>query len=729
MKLYIPTTTLNFNNILSNESISPASFYKIRGFGYSRWTEIPENVTDNYIVLYDSFYNIGRDASEIEDHPLVIAINTQEQFQEIEKGIFITDKTIYLNPWNTEFIFFSNKDKLTTLSLSDSSLETKMIRLYQKNFLIQPSYGSFPTVEKVLPGNVNQAEISHDRIINRLKGLLYGYYIGALLSIDKSKVEDYNILKELLNIFASILSNPSRIPSPEQRDKLSFLLFSHALTSPINKNILSKINEIRQGKDPEWAIEIFKIIYFNPIHKINISSILKELQEGPIEENGAIKWVTNELNLLDTEINKNKKPLSPDDAEIIVIKGQLHSISKTIISDLEENKLFIGLINYILTDNTITGKTSSLKTYLADTLTVQAKKILGANWDESYIRKFLNQLRRHVRGEQFNQEWNNGILSSLAAVILKGDDWESLLDFMKRKGMTDYRLAYAFYGIFNGFANLTRDFTDLLLNNENRYVASVYQEFHGQLHNEPIITTHTDIEIGADKSFAQRVLDFYRSNTAIKKQEDLEQGLRQALHRIGNIEDGYVFVCVLNDYPKWSSRTTAWKEMQREFCPEYEYLRKFNPQKNTCKTKKNNLFSNIKDAFGTLSDPITTDSNLSKESNQPVSESTTKHNETEGKIHFNISYTDTILRIIGEQNPNIGEKTLDCVRYDLEWALDPEYSVGKSELGLLKKFEWKLNRGKNERVSKFGKQMDWKIQLYQGLDIEKIIKTIKDYLN
>ena len=32
-KIYIPTTTLNFNNILSTESISPAIFYEKRGFG------------------------------------------------------------------------------------------------------------------------------------------------------------------------------------------------------------------------------------------------------------------------------------------------------------------------------------------------------------------------------------------------------------------------------------------------------------------------------------------------------------------------------------------------------------------------------------------------------------------------------------------------------------------------------------------------------------------------
>lgn len=67
----------------------------------------------------------------------------------------------------------------------------------------------------------NYIEIKHDKVINRLKGLLYGYYIGALLSSEKSAVEYYNTLKELQNIFAAILSNPLRKPTLEQEKKLT----------------------------------------------------------------------------------------------------------------------------------------------------------------------------------------------------------------------------------------------------------------------------------------------------------------------------------------------------------------------------------------------------------------------------------------------------------------------------------------------------------------------------
>lgn len=79
-KLYIPTSTCNFNNILSSESISPKAFYALRKFGYSRWTNIPENDNDNVILLYEEPFAFSRPKSDTEDHPMLVEIETDEEF-------------------------------------------------------------------------------------------------------------------------------------------------------------------------------------------------------------------------------------------------------------------------------------------------------------------------------------------------------------------------------------------------------------------------------------------------------------------------------------------------------------------------------------------------------------------------------------------------------------------------------------------------------------------------
>lgn len=581
MKYYIPTTTLNFNNILSSESVSPYIFFQKRGFGYSRWFVIPENEQSNCIVLYDSLSYPERGDSELEDHPMVIEINTNEIFREVEKGIYISDKTIYLNPWNTRFIFFNEQDRKVALSLSDSSLETKMIRLYQKGFEIRFADKPYSRLKNEVLGELNNSEIEHDRIINRLKGLMYGYYIGALLSSEKSTVEYYNTLKDLQNIFAAILSNPRREPTSEQELKVNSLTSSLLFYNPIFREIEHLV------RDRDMAIEVVKIFkkHGHPISNLNPSSFFRALREDSPENNSALQWISEELKHINSISQINRVQLSPDASEIVVVDNKLRSIGETVILDKVDNNLFIELINHILTDESINGKISSQRAELADNLTGKARDVLGAEWETSPIRTFLNQLRKHIRGDEFNQKWNNGVLSSLAAVVLKGDDWEVLLDFMKRKGMTDYRLAYAFYGVFNGFANLTRDFTDLLLNNDSAYVASVYKEFHGSIHGEKIETLSPAIEpespkatsvIPVVKSYKDRIWDFYISNVRKRKknQAQLDEELKCALERIGDSEDGYVFVCVLNDYSLWSSKTKAWTEMQQEFCPDYEKIRK-----------------------------------------------------------------------------------------------------------------------------------------------------------
>lgn len=172
-KLYIPISTFNFNNILSSESISPKAFYGLRGFGYSRWLSIPENNIDNVVLLYDKPYKFSRTISDIEDHPMLVEIITDESFPQINEGVFYSDHTIYLSPYRTKFIFFSEQVKRIVMSLSDSSLETKMMRVYGKRFVVEiPNNQSIPHVS--LNVKLNESEIRKDFQINKMKGLLEG---------------------------------------------------------------------------------------------------------------------------------------------------------------------------------------------------------------------------------------------------------------------------------------------------------------------------------------------------------------------------------------------------------------------------------------------------------------------------------------------------------------------------------------------------------------------------
>ena len=82
MKLYIPTCTLNFNNIFSTESISPAAFYTKRNFGNKRYYKVEANDLDNVVMLYSKYPLFRINDDDMENSPMVIEIESDEYHKE-----------------------------------------------------------------------------------------------------------------------------------------------------------------------------------------------------------------------------------------------------------------------------------------------------------------------------------------------------------------------------------------------------------------------------------------------------------------------------------------------------------------------------------------------------------------------------------------------------------------------------------------------------------------------
>lgn len=482
MKYYIPTTTLNFNNIMSSESVSPKAFYARRGFGYPRWEAIPENEEDNVVLLYEQPFKLTRPKSDKEDHPMLIEIETEEEFPKAGKGVRYSDHTIYLSQWRTRIIFFSEKDKLTTLSMSDSASEVKMRGLYERGFMVDAHIkGKVPKGGKVEVA-LNEAEMERDYKLNKLKGLLYGYYIGALLSSSPESVKEYNELRELEEIFSAVLSLGGHVVTPRQEKRLEELL------GEIRKE---EIREkwypiVRSTGSSMVDYQVEKVIAafekagakFPFTDKERVLSYLK----GESENNRAMNWLKQKQRELNRRMGKERQLLSSSADEIVLGEVRLNKISEKVLRNEDENLLMRVWVNEALLSKEYNGKVSVFKDDLATEIVTKARdEVYKERWEGCEAKALLNGMRRYVKGEETDFAWDNLLASSMAAVLAKGSEWDKLLDFMRSKGMADYRLAFAFYGELNGFAGLGRDFTDNLLGCEEGYVDGVYVEFMGQL--------------------------------------------------------------------------------------------------------------------------------------------------------------------------------------------------------------------------------------------------------
>lgn len=482
---YIPTSSLNFNNILSSESISPKAFYQGRAFGYSRWASIPENPYENSIVLYDQLCSFVRPKSDYEDHPMVVEVVLDDiiidAFTRLDEHTVLSDRTIYLDPFTTRIFFFSENEKRIALSLSDSSIETKFVRLYQKKILvIAPPVVSYqlPNLSKEVQ-SLNMAEIDRDKRINRMKGLLYGYYIGGLLSSSREDVIKLNSQREIQDILAAVLASYDHKATPQQRVRLKELYSSLQPEIPF----FTKLSNIVSEKSLFDAIvSLVRGEYGYIRGEFDVDRKISQLLSANPQEGK--NPVIEEINLLirqtKTVMAKKVKPISVMEGQIVVMDGSLLHINLPGLSN-SDKVLYTAWINDVLSKDEYSGKISTFKETLSDDVTRKAKEVFEPEWKGSYPEITLNALRRHVRGDEFNHVWKEDIYSALSAVIIRGDDWQKLLQYMQDKVMTDYRLAFSMYGTINGFANLPRDFTDVLFNRDSKYIADVYKEFYGQL--------------------------------------------------------------------------------------------------------------------------------------------------------------------------------------------------------------------------------------------------------
>jgi len=502
---------------------------------------------------------------------MLIEINTDEEFKQISEDVFYTNKTIYLNPWDTIFYFFSEKVKLTVLSMSESSLETKTVRLYEKKMKVSTFEGEYEKVEfmSVRPSDNEVSQyIEKDYILNKMKGLLYGYYIGANLSMSSDLVNQLTTLREIQSIFLSIRSSQDKQPSQSQRKRLEELFLEIDHYHPIYRELKNEF----QNENPDTINHFFVFIkkkcpsYFSDK---SINNLLSQLQ-ADTDSNSSLSWIEEEIKKQNGEIISNRQRLDPDKAEIIVSSQDRLVSQKTIDDELMSN-LMRHWVNDVFCSRSFDGNISPKRELLSDEITKKAKEVIGNTWDDSSVRTYLNQLRRHVRGQVFDQPWDNGLLSSTAAVLIKGDDWESMLHFMQSKGMHDYRLAFAIYGVLNGFANMTRDFTDKLLNEESNYLMKVYREFYGQLHEKDILGTIERMEqtkklTPVDTHRAQ--IEYSTTNIsnewadeirhyaegAIKRDKNkLLRSLEDALRENGNNRNYHVFFGILAQLDGWST--------------------------------------------------------------------------------------------------------------------------------------------------------------------------------
>lgn len=643
MKLYIPTTTLNFDNILSSESISPKAFYEKRGFGYKTWETVDENNLENGIVLYKQPFSFTRPDNGFDDYPMLVEMeinqNECDRFVKCEDWGYIVNHTLYLTPVTSRFIFFSSEHENITISKAKINPEVKSLALYVKRFDVK----TFPKMQRQIEvedvETVNTEALKSDFHLNKMKGFMYGYIIGRIRSLSKDDVDDLQCFYDLGKRSASRISGLSE----EENDELL-----------------------------RWK-------------KLHAS---------------AMEWIVF------LEMKGNKKYSVFDEKGVPEIKTdgvKLQNINCH-VSNIAEYKM---LVNDVFLSEKYNGKIDVFKCDLAKDVREKTKSLYGNEWENSGIQTYLDAMCNYVVGEMFTQPWADGVLSSITAVIMKGGNWEGLFRFMVSKGMCDYRYAFGLYGALNGFANLTRDFTDILFASENKqYTWNVYKEIHRQLTGvelstmvleEHIPLSSAIVESQINKSEAEEYNDTICTDCiSWLKERGISFTSKAKLEALKNacIEAHGDRVKLLHILIERKLSKTKCEKILRELEPSNDGSRKVIKRKRT-KSVEQSLFDAMNE--------------LQAENNRAES--------------FDYDHIEGISHSIRSAFPNCWN-IINCLKGDLEWVLNPKYCKCQTVEERIDVFCKHLEKGKTKSQSEKGTDMSWKNNVYKDVDI----KAVHDFL-
>ncbi len=485
MKLFIPTSSLNFNNIMSCESISPFGFFMQRNFGYNTFVKVELNNYDNSLLLYEDFPDFQISKSELVNYPMVIEVDINSELEglkRVQNDIYQIDRTIYLNPFNSKIYFFSPEHKRTILSRSESSSETKLVNLYWNCIMVYQSEKKEYKLEGIsdLP-IINNQEIENDNQKNKIKGFAYAYLISANNSTTRENIHLKNVINKIINLSSAIVNSVSGNGTKQQNDELKFLLQNiyEYQYHDVEKYLKTALPE--QYKDV-WD-KIYNYFGMRIPNKFNFENYFYSLTDNSKYES-TLQELKNWSNKIieSSNITKPKQEWN----NIAIAGNRLTQYEDLFIIKSETKGMYQNLINDIFISSDVTESSfSSEKSRLADEITKKIKSYVGEEeWKTHDANKYLNSLRRNIAGQEaFNINWNTGLISAIASFLLKGEDFDKLNDFLISSEIEDGRLAFGFYGCICGFANLSRGFTSKLFESDFDYLTKIYKPIYKQLHN------------------------------------------------------------------------------------------------------------------------------------------------------------------------------------------------------------------------------------------------------
>ena len=488
MKFYIPTSSLNLNNILQSECILPISHYAQRLSGYKEYEQIEELRSCKSIVLFKFPVKFDINDSGRYNFPVLIEFEDDTQTEDFcenerQKGVHICSHTLNLTPTNCRFYFFSKQAYDITLI---NTKDDKSIKYFNE-------YKIYPNLEKLalhpLPEIIDfpQTEVGvcKDGIIDKQKGVLYAYIVGRLYSVNHDLAAQLRLSQELYNILTNIISTPSSFSNFSS--KLSALLEEYKKVDVIEKQNVEKFENYLKEEKEIFSLEGDTISFLKFFQKNNVfdclckSWICDFLPQTLHSHEDFSKLRAKIDERTNGAFAEHKKKMSLSALEAL---RELSIVGNTV--QIANAPLVNAVIRYIIdgkqTPEHLCANRLGFYKGAMDIVVPMLKREMGENnWKGSKEQEYVNNLYTFIASPTFPFNVNsidNIELKSIAAFILKGQRFGDCIIFCRMAEFENYLYVLSLWGCLCGYMEMNRDaLSDIL---DIQTYSSVYEKLYGK---------------------------------------------------------------------------------------------------------------------------------------------------------------------------------------------------------------------------------------------------------
>jgi len=602
MKYYIPTSSLNLDNILQAECISPESFYAQRLFGYRYLEQLDQLRPFRQIILFRSPISFTINDPDRYNYPVLIEFegtNQDQAFVSVGEGVYLCSHTIQITPSNCRIFFFSESEYNLTVVNTKSNKTIKYFEKYQ----IYPSCPFPHFCELKIPTNVPSMElgINEEIFTDKAKGALYAWMLGLKSSVNKELAIKINLAQSLYNILTSLGRNPDSYS--RLKPNLDSLIEQFKLVDEIEK-----LNKQTYDANFEKELGRFGFLksclilflkkwdcwdYLNAklCNRWNCSFLpdTKDLTSG------------QDFLILRTEIeNRTRKSLAAYQSRIDFTNFSKVNISKYSVTI--SNAPLVSIALKCIIDNKWTCEylmANRIEAYkvLMGNVVAYLKNNMGEEiWDNSRERTYINELYAFLYdpSRSFNLSFYNKELEAISAFLVKGNSYLEIRSYLKINEIEDYTLPLVLWGALSGYMDMNRDYLEGILSE------SVYNKVYGMLFGVSCSVLQNDEKKALEDW--QNGIRTYAVSVIKRDKQKLLTSLDEALVQNGNNQDYYAFVTILKKFDGWkptkNGPCAAWKRIQEHFVPSYCDQRIDKPiKKQSSEKTERGLFDGLMDGL------------------------------------------------------------------------------------------------------------------------------------